>query len=119
RQFKQFVDAGGYQAPDYWKQPFRKASREISREEAMAEFRDATGRPGPAGWQQGDYPQGQADYPVSGVSWYEAAAYAQFAGKSLPTIWHWSQAAGIWASASVVPASNFGGQGPAPAGKFL
>ena len=119
RQFKQFVDAGGYRTREYWKQPFLRAGSPIPWEEAVAQFRDATGRPGPAGWQQGDYPQGQADYPVSGVSWYEAAAYAQFAGKSLPTIWHCSHAAGIGASASVVPASNFGGQGPAPAGRFL
>ena len=51
----------------------------------MAEFVDSTGRPGPATWQGGDYPEGQDDYPVSGVSWYEAAAYAEFAHKSLPT----------------------------------
>ena len=31
---------------------------------------------------------------MSGVSWYEAAAYAAFAGKSLPTIYHWQRAAG-------------------------
>jgi len=119
KQFKQFVDAGGYQKREYWKQPFRRVGRVLPWEEAMAQFRDATGRPGPAGWQQGDYPAGQADYPVNGVSWYEAAAYAEFAGKSLPTIWQWNQAAGIRSSAAVVPASNFGGPGPAPVGKFL
>jgi predicted esterase len=27
------------------------------------------------------------------VSWYEAAAYAEWAGKSLPTMWHWGAAA--------------------------
>ena len=41
---------------------------------------------------------GQADFPVGGVSWYEAAAYAAFAGKSLPTIYHWYRAAGSGAS---------------------
>jgi formylglycine-generating enzyme required for sulfatase activity/cephalosporin-C deacetylase-like acetyl esterase len=116
--YLEFVDAGGYGKREYWKQPFQKGGRVLSWEEALAQFRDATGRPGPAGWQQGDYPAGREDYPVSGVSWYEAAAYAEFAGKSLPTIWHWNQAANIFASASVVPASNFGGQGPAPGGKF-
>ncbi len=48
-----------------------------------------TGRPGPSTWEAGDYPEGQDDYPVSGVSWYEAAAYAEFAGKALPTVDHW------------------------------
>jgi serine/threonine protein kinase len=40
---------------------------------AMALFRDTTGRPGPATWILASYPDGQDDYPVSGVSWYEAA----------------------------------------------
>ena len=31
--------------------------------------------------------------PVGGVSWYEAAAYARFAGKSLPTLHEWWGAA--------------------------
>ena len=49
-------------------------------------FRDSTGRAGPATWEGGHYPEGKADYPVSGVSWFEAAAYAEFAGKSLPVV---------------------------------
>src|SRR2546426_5415406 len=36
---------------------------------------------GPAAWELGDYSEGQADYPVTGISWYEAAAYAEFIGK--------------------------------------
>ena len=47
---------------------------------------------------------------MSGVSWYEAAAYARWAGKSLPTIYHWSRAADQRLSGDVVPASNFGGK---------
>ena len=65
-------------------------------EEAMAEFTDKTGRPGPSTWQASDYPDGQDDYPVSGVSWYEAAAYAEYAGKSLPTGDHWDSGAGFY-----------------------
>ena len=55
----------------------------------MTEFRDTTGRLGPATWAAGDYPDGQDDYPVTGVSCYEVAAYADFVDKSLPTAQHW------------------------------
>ncbi len=50
----------------------------------MSRFRDTTGRPGPRTWELGSYPDGRADYPVGGLSWFEAAAFAKFAGKSLP-----------------------------------
>ena len=116
RQFKQFLDQGGYRKQEYWKQEFRKDGHLLSWAEAMALFRDTTGRPGPATWVQGEYPRGQEDFPVTGVSWYEAAAYAEFAGKSLPTIYHWITSASPWASFAIIPASNFGGQGPASVG---
>jgi dienelactone hydrolase len=54
--------------------------------------------------------------PVGGLSWYEAAAYAEFAGKSLPTAYEWNQAAGIGYNSDVVQLSNFGGKAPAPVG---
>ena len=60
--------------------------------------------------------KGQDDFPVTGISWYEAAAYAEFAGKSLPTIYHWNRAAGPLSAAYIVPASNFGGSGVLPVG---
>jgi cephalosporin-C deacetylase-like acetyl esterase len=56
---------------------------------------------------------------VTGVSWFEASAYAEFAGKSLPTIYHWTAAASIQDGSTIIPASNFGGAGPAPVGKYL
>jgi formylglycine-generating enzyme required for sulfatase activity len=64
----------------------------------------------------GSYLSGQEDYPVAGVSWYEAAAYARWAGKSLPTIYHWSRAAGLYLSGDVVPASNINGKSLLPLG---
>ena len=84
----------------------------------MAEFKDSTGRPGPSAWELGTYPEGRADYPVGGVSWYEAAAYAEFAGKSLPTIFHWYKAADIGIFSDILRLSNFGGQGPARVGTY-
>jgi hypothetical protein len=44
---------------------------------------------------------------VGGVSWYEAAAYAEFAHKSLPTVYHWYWAAGIGITSQIIPWSNF------------
>jgi len=118
KQFKEFMDKGGYKKQEYWKHGFRKDGRSLSWTDAMASFHDKTGRAGPATWEQGEFPRGQDDFPVSGVSWYEAAAYAEFAGKSLPTIYHWTTAASPWASASMVPASNFGERGLARVGSF-
>jgi formylglycine-generating enzyme required for sulfatase activity/dienelactone hydrolase/predicted Ser/Thr protein kinase len=117
RQFKAFVDAGGYQKPEYWLQPFVDGGRTIPWEQAVARFRDTTGRPGPATWEVGTFPEGAADLPVSGVSWYEAMAYATFAGKQLPTIYHWQRAAGLSGVFSdVLQVSNFAGKGPLPVG---
>ncbi len=117
REFKKFVDKGGYAEQTYWKHPFVKAGRTLGFDEAMALFRDATGRPGPSTWELGAYPEGQADLPVAGVSWYEASAYAEFAGKSLPTFHHWFRAAGADDIFSgILPLSNFGGKGPTPVG---
>jgi hypothetical protein len=104
-QFKRFVDAGCYRGREHWKQPFLLDGRTLRWEEAMARFHDRTGRPGPAGWVSGDFPDGQGELPVTGVSWFEAAAYAAFAGKQLPNLYQWSQAAGTWASARIVPAN--------------
>ncbi len=116
KQFKQFLDAGGYQKPIYWKQPFVENGRKFSWEEAILKFRDKTGRPGPSTWELGNYPEGQGDYPVTGVSWYEAAAYAEYVGKALPTIYHWRLAAGFWFGSEIVPLSNLGGRGLWPVG---
>jgi formylglycine-generating enzyme required for sulfatase activity/predicted Ser/Thr protein kinase/dienelactone hydrolase len=118
RQFKEFVDRGGYEKKQYWRQPFLKDGRTLSWEEAMAEFRDATGRPGPSTWSLGSYPENQEDYPVGGVSWYEAAAYAEFSGKSLPSIYHWYKAAGLGIFSEILSLSNFGGKGPARVGSY-
>jgi len=116
RQYRRFVDAGGYRTREPWKREFVRDGRTLSWEEAMASFRDRTGRPGPSTWESGDYPEGQADFPVTGVSWFEADAYAAFVGKALPTVYHWSEAAGLRIASYIVPLSNFEGKGPSPVG---
>ena len=128
RQFKEFVDAGGYQGRKFWKHKFTRDGKEIPREEAIKAFTDQTGRPGPATWQAGDFAEGQGDHPVSGISWYEAAAYAEFAGKSLPSNLHWGIARGeatpvilkpqLGGFAIFAPFSNFRGNGAGPAGSL-
>lgn len=111
-EYKRFVDAGGYHRPEFWKQTFVKGGRIVKWNDAVALFRDATGNPGPAAWQFGEYPQGCGKYPVAGVSWYEAAAYAEFAGKSLPTAYHWRLASESDVLTPVIAlGSNFRGKG--------
>ena len=128
KQYREFVNSGGYRNKRYWKQKFIKDQRELTWEQAVRGFVDQSGQPGPATWQAGDYPEGQADYPVSGISWYEAAAYAEFAGKNLPTGKHWGLARGedtalikwpqLGGFALFAPFSNFRGKGPVAAGSL-
>jgi eukaryotic-like serine/threonine-protein kinase len=118
REFKAFLDQGGYERRHYWREPFMERGRALRWEEAITRFRDTTGQRGPATWTSGTYPAGQADFPVGGVSWYEAAAYAAFAGKSLPTIYHWYRAADLGRFADILTVSNFNGKGLAPVGSF-
>ena len=53
-----------------------------------------------------------------GVSWYEAAAYAAYAGKSLPTYYHWYQAAALGVFSDILLLSNFSGKGLAQVGEY-
>ena len=117
RQFKQFVDRGGYEDPSFWEHEFRRDGCAVPWADAMKAFRDETGRPGPATWQHGTYREGQRHRPVGGISWYEAAAYARFRGKDLPTIFHWTHAARADDEPyRITRLSNFG-DGPACVGR--
>jgi hypothetical protein len=107
REYKAFVDAGGYRDDRFWEDGVDRGA-----------FVDTTGRPGPAGWALGSYPEGEDDLPVGGVSWFEASAYAAWAGKSLPTVFHWRLAAQQGIFSEILMWSNFDTGGPAPVGSY-
>ncbi len=115
--FRKFVEHGGYARREFWKQPFVRDGRTVPWEEAMGLFRDATGRSGPSTWEAGSFPRGSESHPVAGVSWFEAAAYAEFAGKSLPSVYHWNFAAQPEFANLVAPGSNFADGGTQPSAR--
>jgi iron(II)-dependent oxidoreductase len=83
-QFQAFVDAGGYEQSSIWHPEILPA---------VLDFVDKSGMPGPRYWDNGRYPPGKAKHPVTGISWYEASAYARWIGKRLPTDAEWVKAA--------------------------
>lgn len=121
REYKRFIDAGGYARREYWPETFVLDGKPVSFERAISEFRDRTGLPGPSTWTSGTYPDGQADFPVGGVSWHEAAAYARFARAALPSVAHWNRALrharmSAWI---YIPTSNLNGTGPRVVGQGM
>lgn len=110
KDYKAFMDASGYSNKKFWNNVVFQTGKEIAADVALALFIDKTGRPGPANWEAGTYPDGQENFPVTGISWYEAAAYAAYAQKQLPTVFHWSVVAETGRTQFIVALSNFNGK---------
>ena len=117
-EYKIFMEAGGYTNPLFWTSPIYSNGKKIPLSDAVKLFVDRTGRTGPSTWEAGNYPDGQDQYPVTGVSWYEASAYAAYAKKKLPTVFHWTALAEPSRTEFIVPLSNFNGKSTVPVGSL-
>lgn len=116
-EYAHFVDEGGYLRREWW-----------SDEGWLARERESWAMP--LYWSKGDggrwrarrmFDEGLLDaaHPVAGISWFEAEAYARFAGKRLPTEAEWERAASMAGEGTTARESkrrfSWGEQEPTPA----
>ena len=84
RQFQSFVDSGGYEDLQLWPEDIWAH---------LIDFKDQTEHHGPRFWRNGRHDKRLADHPVVGICYYEAEAFAHWAGYRLPTSAEWQMAA--------------------------
>lgn len=94
-QYQKFVDAGGYENPKYWDFPFKIGDRIYDFNSTIKLFTDRYGKYGPANWSYGKFPSGLDNHPVTGISWFEARAFAKYSNMSLPNVYQWLYSSGV------------------------
>jgi eukaryotic-like serine/threonine-protein kinase len=92
-EYLRFVTSGGYRNPGLWPETLTIGGAQLSREAALAKMIDHTGVNAPRRWSGGDFTKELSDHPVTGITWYEAQAFARWSGKQLPTLAQWRRAA--------------------------
>lgn len=78
RAYRQFIEDGGYHTPGYWS----AAGWDFIQKKCL-QF--------PLYWLDDNW--NTDEQPITGVSWWEASAYAKYIGKEIPTEAQWEKAA--------------------------
>tara|TARA_Y100001936_G_scaffold230793_1_gene254179 strand:- start:365 stop:2575 length:2211 start_codon:yes stop_codon:yes gene_type:complete len=106
RDYNIFLKSPAYSNPVFWKDLIKKYKLKEFSFRTVSKFIDLTGQKGPSTWSVGKYGEGKGNFPVLGISWFEALAFCEFNNKTLPNIYQWDNAAGMASSNEIIPLSN-------------
>ena len=106
KDYYEFLNSPSYQNSKFWNELIKKHKIKRFFYNDVSKFLDNTGRNGPSTWSVGMYKENQENFPVLGISWFEALAYCEFRGKTLPNIYQWDKSAGMTSANFIIPGSN-------------